>query len=83
MFGINCTISIMQESAGLPDEVAAMKSEFKQAKVTLIKSNSETVEAKFHRLENQVDEDFAFIHSKLNKLSCTQVQQVGTFILLY
>jgi hypothetical protein len=85
MSGINRTVSTLQDSAGLSEEVAAMKSELLHIQITHMKSLSETVAAvddlgaKCHRLENQVDENFSLTHSKLNKLSRTQVQQVSIY----
>jgi hypothetical protein len=85
---ISSTIEIGQDysdSAGLHGEVAATRSELHGTKVTLTRSISETIAAadylreKCDRFENQTEERFTFINSKLGKLSRTQVRQVSAF----
>ena len=88
MYMISRTVAIGQDCsdpAGLHDEAAATRSELHHTKVSLSRSISETVAAadylgaKCDRLENQTEERLTLIHSKLNKLSRTQVKQVSLF----
>jgi len=81
--------AIRQDFSNLDsDEVAAVKSELWHTKVTLTESVSKTVAAldyfgaKCDRFENQTEENLAMVHSKLNKLSRTQLQQVSAFTAL-
>lgn len=76
-----------QQLAAMYDEIEAVKSELHHIKATITKSISETVvsvdglEAKHDMFENQVEENFSLIHSRLNKLRRTLVQQVSTLTL--
>jgi len=69
-------------------EVETVRSELKHTKATITKSISETVvavddlEEKHHTFESQVNGNISLIHSKLDKLSRAQVQQVCTFVFL-
>jgi hypothetical protein len=77
-----------QLPAGLCDEVETVRSELKHTKATIAKSISETIVAvddlgeKHHTFESQVNENISLIHSKLDKLSRAQVQQVWTIAFL-
>ena len=82
------SLKFTQRPTGLHDEVEIVWSALQHVQATLTKSISDTVAAvddlgaKHDIFESQLDGNLSSIQSKLDKLSCAQVQQVSILIFL-